>query len=202
LLNGTILKRPDFDTGDFNVSDSGHALNVSITGKQDSLINSTGGGEGERVDLWNGSAGWVRCLEFFPSNVFSTLTGSDNINVTLDLSSYATTAAVTSAISTANTSKQDSLQWLSATGTPVIDPTSLNVLRLTAHAPLSVNLQESNRSMLLSVDCYSKSDGDARYYRSDTAIVDIVNPDVSSRFLRLSSTHTQQIRKSGSGVGL
>jgi hypothetical protein len=89
---------------------------VSIVGKQDTISASPGNGEGERIDLWNSSAGYVRCLEFFPSNVFSTLTGSDNINITLDLSSYATTAAVTSAIATAGTSKQDSLQWLSATG--------------------------------------------------------------------------------------
>ena len=140
LLSGTVLKRLDFDTSDFSVSDSGHALNVSISGKQDTISSSPGAGEGERKDLWSGSI--IRCLEFFPSNVFSTLTGSDNINVTLDLSSYATTAAVNTAISTATTSKQDSLQWLSATGTPMIDPTTLNVLRLDASPPLSINLQK------------------------------------------------------------
>ena len=202
LLSGTVLKRLDFDTGDFNVSDSGHALNVSITGKQDSLINSTGAGEGERIDLWNGSAGWVRCLEFFPSNVFSTLTGSDNINVTLDLSSYATTAAVNSAIATANTSKQDSLQFLSATGTPVIDPSTLNVLRITANAPLSVNMQEANRSMLLAVDCWSKSDGDSRYYQTASGVLEIQNPTASTRSLRLSSNHSSnsQIRFEGGAL--
>jgi hypothetical protein len=128
--------------------------------------------------------------------VFSTLTGSDNINVTLDLSSYATTASVNSAIATANTSKQDSLQWLSATGTPVIDPSTLNVLRITATAPLSVNMQEANRSMLLAVDCWSKSDGDARYYQTASGVVELQNPTASTRSLRLSSNHSSnsQIR--------
>ena len=51
LLNGgQILKRIDFSS-DFSVQDSGHALNVSVLGKQDTLINITGAGEGERIDL-------------------------------------------------------------------------------------------------------------------------------------------------------
>ena len=98
------------------------------------------------------------------------------------LASYATTSAVTAAIATSasasyldavaftNTqvaTKQDSLQWLAATGTAFINPTDLNVRKIQANPPLSINLVDSSRSILLHADCYSKSDSDSRYIRTD-----------------------------------
>ena len=197
LLNGTILKRLDLDTGDFSVSDSGHALNLSITGKQDSLVSSTGAGEGERIDLWNSGAKWIRCLEFFPSNVFSRLTGSDAINGTLDTSAFSTAASLTSGLA----GEKDSLQFLTATGTSMIDPSTLSVLRLTADAPLSVNLQEVNRSMLLSVDCYCKSDGDACYWQTSDDLLHVNHPS-ATRYIRLSANHSSntQLRYRGGSL--
>ena len=125
--------------------------------------------------MWNSRAKWIRCLEFFPSNVFGTLTGSDAINVTLDTSAFSTAASLTSGLA----GKQNSLQWLSATGTPVIDASTLNVIRLTADAPLSVNLQESNRSMLLSADCYSKADGETHYWRKSEDLLQVNHPSAT-----------------------
>ena len=49
-MTGEVLKRIDF-ASNLSVSVSGHALNVSITGLQDSLVNSTGAGKEERIDL-------------------------------------------------------------------------------------------------------------------------------------------------------
>ena len=92
--------------------------------------------------------------------------------------SYVTTTAMTAAISTqANatyldsltytnnqvSSKQDSLQWLAATGTAFVNPDDLNGRKLQANAPVSVNIVESGRSIFLYADCYSKSESDARY---------------------------------------
>ena len=112
LLNGQVLKRLDFDSV-FSVSDLGHALNISASGLQESLINSTGNSEGERIDLWNGSAKWIRCLEFFPRNIFSCQTGSDNINVNLDLSGYTTATTLAAAVVQSNpTSDQTNLKNL------------------------------------------------------------------------------------------
>ena len=132
-------------------------------------MNSTGAGEGERIDLWNSGAKWVRCLEIFPSGVFSTQTGSDNINITLDTSAFSTAASLTSGLA----GKQNSLQWRSATGTPLIDPSTLNGLRLTANAPLSVNIQEAGRSILMASDTYSKSEGDARYWQTSDNLLQV-----------------------------
>ena len=188
LLNGQILKRLDFHSV-FSVSDSGHALNISASGLQESLINSTGAGEGERIDLWNSGAKWVRCLEFFPSNVFSTATGSDNINVTSDTSSFVSTTSLTTGLA----GKQKSLQWLAATGTPFSDESTLNVLKLTASAPLSVNLQQANRSMLLSADCYSKSDGNVRYWRKTEDLLQVDHPS-ATRYLRISANHSSNVQ--------
>ena len=56
--------------------------------------------------------------------------------------------------------------------------------------------------MLMSVDCYSKADGDARYHEVADAVVNLVNPDDATRFLRLSSTHStnSQIRFGGGAL--
>ena len=72
LLNGQVLKRLDFDSV-FSVSDSGHALNISASGLQESLVNSSGAGENERINLWNSGSKWIRCLEFFSRDIFSCL---------------------------------------------------------------------------------------------------------------------------------
>ena len=45
LWASQILKSSDLST-----SDSGRSFNVSILGKQDALINTTGAGEGERIE--------------------------------------------------------------------------------------------------------------------------------------------------------
>lgn len=44
LLNGQVLKRLDFESKDSSVTDSGHALFVAVTDKQDTLVNATGAG--------------------------------------------------------------------------------------------------------------------------------------------------------------
>ena len=51
-------------------------------------------------------------------------------------------------------------------------------------------LQERNRSMLLSANCYSKSKGDARYYQSASGVLELQNPTASTRNLRFSSHHS------------
>ena len=68
-------------------------------------------------------------------------------------------------------SKQDSLQWLAATGTAFVNPTDLNVRR----PPVSVNIAESGRWIFLHADCYSKSESDARYVQNDPSDFTVVN---------------------------
>ena len=72
-------------------------------------------------------------------------------------------------------SKQDSLQWLAATGTAFINPTDLNVRKIHANAPVSINLVESGRSILLHADCYSKSDSNSRYIQTEPQSITFVN---------------------------
>jgi hypothetical protein len=169
LLSGTVLKRLDFDTGDFSVSDSGHALNVSITGKQDSISASPGSGEGERIDLWNSSAGYVRCLEFFPSNVFSTLTGSDNINVSLDLSAYALTSSVTLLLS------QNASAAVTARNALYLDALAAD----DAHA-------------------YSKSVSDGRYWQQGADLLQL-DHNTDTRYLRFSASHGGNVQQRYAG---
>ena len=90
LLSGTVLKRLDIGTR-LQVSDSGHALNISASGLQTEIANSPGAGSGGRIDLWNNASNYVKCMEFFssPTGLWSTLSGSDAINCTLDLSAFA-----------------------------------------------------------------------------------------------------------------
>ena len=58
--------------------------------------------------------------------------------------------------------KQDSLQWLPATRTAFINPTDLNARKIEADGPVSLNLVESGRPILLHADCYFKSESNCR----------------------------------------
>ena len=212
LLSGTVLKRLNFDTGDFSVSDSGHALNVSLASAgvtlsdvEDMINGNPTANASNLVPLWSTYNSYLQKLRLANPNgsVLSdsgsliTLTLADfqiASQVTAQLQSYATTTAVNSAIATANTSKQDSLQWLSATGTPLIDPSNLNVMRLTANTPLSVNIQEAGRSICLASDTYSTSESNARYWQKSENLLQLNHP-TDTRYLRFSANHGSNVQQ-------
>ena len=126
LLNGTILKRLNFDTGDsdFSVSDSGHALSVSLatagvtlSDVEDMINGNTTANASNLLPLWSSYNSWLQKLRLANPNGSSlsdtgslvTLTLADyqtSTQVTAQLQSYATTAAVTSAIATATSSNR------------------------------------------------------------------------------------------------
>ena len=174
LLSGTVLKRLDIGTG-LQVSDSGYALNISASGLQTEIANSPGAGSGGRIDLWNNASNYVKCLEFFsnPTGLWSTLSGSDAINCTIDLSAFALTSSVTLLLS----------QSAAAAAT------ARNALYLDALAADDAH-------------AYSKSVGDGRYYQTAPGVLELQNPTVSALSLKLSSNHTSnsQIRFKGGAL--
>ena len=211
--SGTILKRLNFDTGDFSVSDSGHALSVSLTTAgislsdvEDMINGNTTANASNLVPLWSSYNSWLQKLQLVSPNGSSSLSDTGSLitltladyqtgsQVTTQLQSYASTAAMTSAIATATSSKQDSLQWLSATGVACVDPTTLNVLRLNVSTPLSINVQEAGRSIFIANDTYSKSEGDARYWQTSDDLLQVNHPS-ETRYWRASSNHGSNVQQ-------
>ena len=105
--------------------------------------------------------------------MFSTQTGSDNINVSLDLSSYALTSSVTLLMS------QSAAAAVTARNALYLDA----LVADDAHS-------------------YSKSVSDGRYYQTASGVLELQNPTVSALSLKLSSNHTSnsQIRFQGGSL--
>ena len=197
LLNGTTLKRIAAGDG-IAINDSGHSLELS----SNLAVDASAGGT-PVVDLRSDGSQIVRKLDLHSSNssqivqmsssggrILLTTDGHTKAEVASLLSSYATTAAMTAAISTQASAsyldavtytnnqvsgKQDSLQWLASTGTAFINSSDLNVRRLQANAPVSINIVESGRSILLHADCYSKSESNSRYLQTDPQSITFTN---------------------------
>ena len=119
-----------------------------------------------------------------------TTDGHTQAEIATLLSSYATTSSVTADIATSASAsyldavtytnnqvsgKQDSLQFLAATGTSFINQSDLNVRRLQANAPVSINIVESGRSILLHADCFSKSESNSRFIQTDPQSITFTN---------------------------